>query len=215
MVSARSDQGVATPNQPIAKGASMRLRRRLARVAVVGVLAGTLMAVSPGPAQADALTPRDCHTILSGDMVRRLDVCARGWFSTNLLYTRGVVEMHTYALLGGINDWVDSRSQSITMEYAYNTRDRSPVKDWGQKYGNCRVNGPGGSVACSVPNTVRVAFYGPQLLASNVNEWATVVKIVSWRDDRGVSHPNHWIDTCPPPPQPDDDCPLVSPPWAI
>jgi len=109
--------------------------------------------------------------------------------------------MHTYKLLGGINDWVDSRSQSITLEYAYNSRDRSPVKDWGQRYGgNCRVNGPGGSVACSVPNAVRVAFYGPQLLASNENEWITVVKMVSWRDDRGVAHPNHWIDVCPPPP---------------
>jgi hypothetical protein len=66
-------------------------RRVLARVAVVGLLAGSLVAVIPGPARAGTLTPRSCHTILSGDGVRRLDVCARGWVSDAALYTRGVV----------------------------------------------------------------------------------------------------------------------------
>jgi hypothetical protein len=182
----------------------MRLRRPLARLAVVVLLAGALVAVIPGPARADTLTPREpCRTILSGDGVRRLDVCARGWIhSPDYLYTRGVVEMHTYKLLGGINDWVDSTSQSITMDLAHNTRNGTGVADWGQLVGgNCRVNGPGGSVSCSVPNTYRVAFYGPQLLASNFDKWQTVVGNLSWRDDRGVPH------------YPDLDPPLKSPVW--
>jgi hypothetical protein len=187
-------------------------RRALARVAVVGLLAGSLVAVIPGPAHAGTLTERSCHTIPSGDQVRRLDVCARGWISTpDYAYTRGVVEMHTYKLLGGINDWVDSTSQSITMEVAANTRDGPEVARWGQSVsGNCRVNGPGGSVGCSVPNTYRVAFYGPQLLASNVNTWGTSVFVVSWRDDRGVRHGPHTIDLVPATTVKE---PLLSPVW--
>jgi hypothetical protein len=180
---------------------------------MVGLLAGSLLALIPGSAHAGVLTPRDCHQVLSGDGVRRLDVCARGWISTpDWAYTRGVVEMHTYAWVGnGANQWVDSQSQSITVEYALNFRDGHWVKDWGQQFGGtCRVNGPGGSVGCSVPNTVRVAFYGPQLLASQVNAWRTDVWTVSWRDDRGVPHPLHDIDVLPNIP---GDQRLISPDW--
>jgi hypothetical protein len=102
------------------------------------------------------------------------------------------------------------------MEIAYNLRDDEQVLAWGQQrpeiQWRCRVNGPGGNVACSVPNTVRVAFYGPQMLASNENEWVTSVQIVSWRDDRGVPHPDHEIDTRPDLP---GKTPLRSPLWKI
>lgn len=162
----------------------------------------------PGTSSGGTLTPRSCHTILSGDGVRRLDVCARGWVSDAALYTRGVVEMHTYAWNNG---WFDSRSQSITMEWADNFRDGDRVATWGQSaVGGCRVNGPGGTVACSVANTVRVAFYGPQLLASNFNHWWTTAHVVSWRDDRGVAHRNHYIDIDP---RRLGDQPLDSPVW--
>jgi hypothetical protein len=195
------------------KGASMGLRGALARIVMAALLAGSLVAAMPGPARAGTeLTPRSCHTILSGDQVRRLDVCARGWVTVpDYLYTRGVVEMHTYKLLGGINDWVDSTSQTITLEWADNHRDGTEVAIWGGSDNNCRVNGPGGRVACSVPNTYRVAFYGPQLLASNVNTWDTAVFVVSWRDDRGVPHAMHKIDVDP---NHSGYQQLYSPPWS-
>jgi hypothetical protein len=184
------------------KGQRMRPgRRELARVAVVALLAGSLAAVLPGSAHADELTQRKCATILTGDKVRRLDVCVRGWRNTGWTTTRGVVEMHTYALLGGINDWVDSRSQSITLEVAENDccgRAQWPdggwqfKVSWGQSVsggGNCRINGPGGSVGCSVPNTVRVAFYGPAITTpSQIETYVTHTTYVSWRDDRGEPH---------------------------
>jgi hypothetical protein len=163
----------------------------------------------PGPAHAGVLTPRLCHQILSGDGVRRLDICARGWVGDARTVTRGVVEMHTYALLGGINDWVDSRSQSITLEWGrvFRCRRGNPctqsntdfTQEWGQGVRfsgqeTCRVNGPGGSVGCSVPNTYRVAFYGPKVSAPDLHEFETMVRYVSWRDDRGVAHPRNRVD---------------------
>ncbi len=198
----------------------MRLgRRAFARIAVVGLLAGSLVAVLPVPAHADELKPRKCaDPIISGDGVRRLDVCARGWVNTGSTATRGVLEMHTYARSFN-NVWVDSRSQSITVEQAFvDAGGAEPwpqgswfnVKTWGQYYGgNCRVNGPGGSVGCSVPNTIRVAFYSPQIDAPNVTTYATTVISVSWRDDRGVAHPNVPVK------DPDRDAPpLASPVWS-
>jgi hypothetical protein len=119
--------------------------------------------------------------------------------------TRGVVEMHTYKLLGGINDWVDSTSQSITLELAgVDCCGNAPwpdggnwrrVVNYGQQLGatTCRVNGSGGSVSCSVPNTYRVAFYSPQIGAPNFNTFVNVARTVSWRDDRGVAHRNVQI----------------------
>ena len=187
----------------------MRLgRTMLARIAVVAVLAMSLTGMVSGPAHAAGLTPRNCMTILTGDKVRRLDVCARGWLSSDGKTTRAVVEMHTYALLGGINDWVDSRSQSITIEQAkLDCCGASLLQVWGQVAPEkCRVNGPGGTVGCSVPNTARVAFYGPAHTIISGRRFFTTVEHVSWRDDRGLAHTwNHFA-----PPEPD---PLYSPIW--
>lgn len=205
------------------EGVRMRLGRRvLARIAMVGLLAGSLVAVSPGLAHADVLTPRKCaDPIISGDGVRRLDVCARGWKDSSNTWTRPVVEMHTYARSFN-NVWVDSRSRSITLEganlegFGYNPWPNGPweqVAVWGQQGaqqpgGNCRVNGPGGSVGCSVPNTIRVAFYGPVIWAGDAPLFVTLVYTVSWRDDRGVAHSNSLVF------DPDSDTPpLVSPVW--
>jgi hypothetical protein len=198
-------------------------RKVLARIAVVALLAGSLVAAIPGPAHADELTPRKCaDPIISGDLVRRLDVCVRGWRNTGWTTTRGVVEMHTYAWVGGgANQWVDSRSQSITMEVAENDCCGTAQwpdggwqfkVSWGQSVsggGNCRVNGPGGNVGCSVPNTIRVAFYGPAITTpSQITTYVTHTTYVSWRDDRGVPHRNVLVY------DPDQHRPpLVSPLW--
>lgn len=174
----------------------------LARVAMAALLAGSLVTVGSGPANAaPGLQPRRCKTILTGDMTRRLDVCVRGWNSDRPGYVRGVAEMHTYKLLGGINDWVDSRSQSITLDRQTIFRNDAYYADWGQTVTQkCRVNGPGGSVGCSVPNTVRVAFYGPEIYSFPlVNEWATEVVFVSWRDDRGDPHRDVFVGRSSPP----------------
>jgi hypothetical protein len=168
----------------------------LARIAVATLLAGSLVAVVSGPAHAaPGLQPRACKTILTGDKARRLDVCVRGWNRDNPGYVRGVAEIHTYKLLGGINDWVDSRSQSITLDRQLIFRNDAYYADWGQTVTQrCRVDGPGGSVGCSVPNTIRVAFYGPELYSFPlVNEWATEVVFVSWRTDRGDAHRDVFV----------------------
>jgi hypothetical protein len=178
-------------------------RRVLARVAVVALLAGLLQAVVPGPAHAGSLTPRSCRDVITGDRVRMLSVCARGWVSENAIYTRSVIEMHTYRQ-GAMGQWIDSRSQSITMNEAASDRDGSIVAIWGQdQTQKCRINGSGGTVGCSVPNVVRVAYYGPQLYAPNFNTWATIVWHVTWRDDRGVAHNVDWYQN-----------PLISPEWS-
>jgi hypothetical protein len=75
----------------------MRLgRTTLVRLAVVALLAGSMVAIASPPASATGLTSRRCRTILTGDGLRRMDVCARGWVSGGVDQTRGVVEMHTY-----------------------------------------------------------------------------------------------------------------------
>ena len=85
----------------------MRLgRTMLARIAVVALLASCLVAVVPGPAKAQ-LTLRKCTSdtnddIVTGDRVRKLSVCSRGWVNhVPASQTRGVVEMHTYILVNG------------------------------------------------------------------------------------------------------------------
>jgi hypothetical protein len=159
----------------------------LARIAVAAMLAGSLVALIPGSAHADYLTERRCDVMVSGDYVRKLDVCARGWVGSPFGYvTRGVVEMHTYKWLANIG-WVDSTSQSITLETAFNSL---AYPYWGQsETAKCRINGPGGNVGCSVPNTSRVAFYGPAMDSTHSGTFTTTVLVVSWRDDRGVPHP--------------------------
>ena len=198
-------------------------RRVLACIAVVALLAGSLIAAIPGPAQADTLTPRKCTSLITGDGVRRLDVCARGWMSTDFSTTRAVVEIHTYAWVGsGANQWVDSRSQSITVESvsmeccgtatwpAGGWELYIPMHHWGQSEEfKCRINGPGGSVGCSVPNTSRVAFYSPAITGGpQMAKFVALVFDVSWRDDRGVAHAHRA------PVDPDRHVPpLVSPAW--
>jgi hypothetical protein len=113
----------------------MRLgRTALARIAVVALLASCLVAVVPGPAKAGQLTLRSCTSdtgddIVRGDGLRKLSVCSRGWVDGNpASQTRGVVEMHTYAWVGGgFNRWVDSRSQSISLELARVDREDAPI----------------------------------------------------------------------------------------
>lgn len=199
----------------------MRLRRtKLVPIALIALLAGCLVAVMPGPAKAAAqLMPRRCTSdtnpssdILRGDGLRKLSVCSRGWVdAVPASSTRGVVELHTYAKNGG--QWVDSRSQSITINVAgvdkYTGSQWQRRVTWGQDAGgNCRVNGPGGSVGCSVPNTDRVAFYGPGIVTDGsgalFQNWAISV---SWRDDQGSPH---TADIHIPPP---NGPPLASPPW--
>jgi hypothetical protein len=193
----------------------MRAGRRVsAPVVVVVLLAGSLLALIPGPAHAAGLSDRKCaDPIISGDGVRYMSVCTRGWTADDYLHVRGVVEIHTYAWIGGgTQKWVDSRSQSITLESALISADGYQVAAWGQqKTGPCRVNGPGGSVGCSVPNTIRVAFYSQAISAlGGEHTFDNTVYYVSWRDDRGIAHPNNPI--CNP------DTPycngfLSSPPW--
>jgi hypothetical protein len=195
----------------------MRLgRKALARIAVVALLASCLVAVFPGAAEAQ-LTLRRCTSdtnedIVSGDHVRKLSVCSSGWVNGNpATQTRGVVEMHTYALVLG--NWVDSRSQSITIIDAFvddnDTVNWIPELRWGQDAGgNCRVNGPNGSVGCSVPNTVAVDFYSAGVGAiGNGVPFRNRALRVAWRDDRGVPHPNIVIQLRP------DNRPLISPTW--
>jgi hypothetical protein len=63
-------------------------------------------------------------------------------------------------------------------------------------------------VGCSVPNTVRVAFYGPAIATPGFDAHVTLVYRVSWRDDRGVAHPGVLVK------DPNrGTAPLVSPDW--
>jgi hypothetical protein len=61
-------------------------------------------------------------------------------------------------------------------------------------YGNdkssttCRVNGPSSpTIACSVPNTIRVAFYSTAFNGAALR-FENCVSRVSWRDDLGQAH---------------------------
>jgi hypothetical protein len=172
-------------------------RTMLARIALVALLASSLVAVLPGPAKAQ-LTQRNCTSdtgddILRGDGLRKLSVCSRGWVNGNpATSTRGVVELHTHALIR--NEWVDSVSQSISLELAHMQQLGSSgwfaAKVYGQEQGgNCRVNGPGGNVGCSVAHTDSVDFYGPALATAGVGlKFRNVAWRVSWRDDQGYPH---------------------------
>jgi hypothetical protein len=146
----------------------MRLgRTTLVRLAVVALLAGSIVAVASPPAHA-ALTSRSCRTILTGDGLRRMDVCARGWVTNPSDQTRGVVEMHTYRKSG--SSWVDSTSRTITLNGAYVQccSDNRYVAAWGNEYNNnssCRIDGPSGTVGCLVQNDYRVAFYSAKISA--------------------------------------------------
>jgi hypothetical protein len=172
--------------------------RLLVRLLVVLSVAGTAVVVTSAPAHA-YLTDRACtgqlyqpSDIVSGDGLRKLSICARGWVDDWDTSTRGVVELHTYARSGG--GWVDARSQSITVNVARVYRDDVTVLQvtFGNDVGltTCRVNGPSGSIACSVTNTFRVAFYSPHIAPdpTQSRSYNTLVDKVSWRDDRGIAH---------------------------
>jgi hypothetical protein len=164
----------------------MRLDRRVRKLLIVFIVAAAMVATLVTPANA-GLTPRNCSDIPTGDGLRMLSVCSRGYVDGRASF-RAVVEMHTYAW-GPCHDWVDSKSQSITMNSSgiRDPNDDTYLDWWGQDESHkCRVNGPAGMVACSVPNVTRVAFYGPQELASG--KFQNEVWKVSWRDDRGIAH---------------------------
>lgn len=166
-------------------------RTTLVQLAGVALLAGSIVAVASPPASALPLTSRNCRTILTGDGLRRMDVCARGWISNGLDQTRGVVEMHTYRKSG--SSWVDSTSQSITLNGAYVRccPDYQAIAAWGNEYNNnssCRIDGPNGTVGCMVKNDYRVAYYSARISAPGSSAFYTEVFKVSWRDDRGIPH---------------------------
>ena len=105
-------------------------------------------------------------------------------------HTRAVVEMHSYRWVGGgvPGGWVDSTSRSMTVRVALMANDRNLQYTWGAIGSEaCRVNGPGGPVACSVPNTSRVAFYSPNETPSGTTWYAGIYE-VSFRDAAGVAH---------------------------
>jgi hypothetical protein len=193
-------------------------RRSLIAVALfLPLLAGTLVTARPAAASAlvttrpaavtaTGLTPgRNCDNILTGDRLRMLSVCARGYVGA--LYTYGVVEMHTYRWLSVcpnlVGDaatspgcWLDSTSQSITLniaELGHHHTSGSTIDWW---WGNdmamshrCQVDSIGGRTACSVANTVRVAYYSAPFADDHCGAlWWTSVWKVSWRDDRGQAH---------------------------
>jgi hypothetical protein len=185
-------------------------RAMVVQVLLVVLVAGSVVAISPARASAaSGLTARTCESIYTGDRVRRLDVCTRGYIVGDG-YTSAVVEMHTYRWLAVCPNiagfavvssgcWLDSRSQSITMNESYfNHIHPSGVSLnwwWGNNFissHRCYVNSRTGPKACSVTNTVRVAFYSDEFpdVDRCGNMWYNEVYNVSWRDDRGIAH--YW-----------------------
>jgi hypothetical protein len=127
---------------------------------------------------------------------RRLSICARGWAADPApTQWRGVVEMHTYILVNGHP--MDRTSQSITVNQATfwpTNADGIAIISKGIDFGNdfsarsCRVNGASSSqIACSVPNTSRVAYYSTAWNGVAQGLKVDVYK-VSWRDDVGQPH---------------------------
>lgn len=169
-----------------------RARGRLHRVVVVAftlLLAATSLTMTAAPAHA-GLTPRTCSHRVSGDGNYRLDFCVRGWIDATNDHTRAVVEMHTYRYVAAVpGHWVDSPSQSITVDSASVGNYRGVLYAWGAKASKkCRINHPtGGRVGCTAVNTSRVAFFSPDNAAAGTTWWAGVYE-VSWRDASGAAH---------------------------
>lgn len=168
---------------------SKSLRRVVSALSTL-LLGAASLVVSASPAQA-GLTERRCTARTEG--AYKLDFCVRGWVDAGNDHTRGVVEMHTYRYVaGGPNGgWLDSTSQSITLNFAVmdNTSGFGFPYSWGNTGAetSCRINGPAGRVGCSVPNAARVAFYSKDN-ASNGRTWTARVYDVSFRDAQGVAH---------------------------
>jgi len=173
----------------------VKLRRAIvARVLLVVLVAGSLVAVASGPASAGTRTPRNCASYVDGAW--KLDVCSGGYYIDST-HARAAVDMHTYHWNSNCGDgsgcWQDSQSQSITMNDSqvwYNPNIWYPYFDWGQNYGaQCRVNDPAaGTVTCSVPNAVRVTFYSKAFTRQPHTVYSNVIHYVSWRDASGQAH---------------------------
>ncbi|HEV8648616.1 MAG TPA: hypothetical protein VG276_04250 [Actinomycetes bacterium] len=171
----------------------------ITRIVPVLLVAGLFVAVPASPASAGTRTPRLCDSYYDG--VWKLDFCSGGWYDGDG-HARAVVDMHTYhwQYCPSIrsNCWLDSQSQSITMntsEVQYlSTADWTRYFFWGQNQTDkCRVNSPTGTVACSVANVVRVTFYS-KLFTKNPGYWyVNRVEYVSWRDASGQAH-GTWVD---------------------
>ena len=141
------------------------------------------------PTSASArLTDRECHDYDTSNN-RRLSVCARVWFSDeDYHYSRAVVEMHTYILVNGY-PVADSKSTSITINYASYDAIGAGYLFFGNNESSttCRINGPAGRVGCSQPATSRVAFYSA--VRENIfQNFKTCVRMISFRDDQGIAH---------------------------
>jgi hypothetical protein len=175
---------------PGSRGAAAMLRRALLLLCLSSAVAG-LTVTAAAPASAGLTGGRVCRDFYTGDRHQRLSVCALFWFSDVNTQYRAVVQMHTYILVNGF--WTDVRSQSITINSAIVDAFQigSGVNYGGFNFGNdinqqlnkntCRVNGPSGAIACSVPNTYRVDFY-------SVADSYTSVPNISWRDQLGAAH---------------------------
>lgn len=173
------------------------LKRALLCLCLLSVTVAGLTVVGAAPASA-GLTPvetRKCANFDSSNN-RRLSICARGWVADPAATQwRGVVEMHTYIWVAG--RLVDQRSQSITVNQAtfwpMNAAGKAIIPqgiDFGNDHSSrsCRVNSPTSSqIACSVPNTSRVAFYSTAFNGVAQGGQLEVYK-VSWRDDVGQPH---------------------------
>ena len=155
----------------------------------------TITNATPASAGLSPLGTRPCANFDSSNN-RRLSICVRGWVADPApTQWRGVVEMHTYILVNGHP--VDRTSQSITVNQATFwplNADGIAIVPKGYDFGNdfssrtCRVNGPNSSqIACSVPNTSRVAFYSTAFNGVAQGSLTEVYK-VSWRDDVGQPH---------------------------
>ena len=171
------------------------LKRALLCLCLLTMSVAGLTVVGAPPASA-ALTPdRKCANFDSSNN-RRLSICARGWVADPAATQwRGVVEMHTYILVNGHP--IDRTSQSITVNQAtfwpMNANGKAIIPagiDFGNDFSSrsCRVNSPSSSqIACSVPNTGRVAFYSTAFNEVAQGGRLEVYK-VSWRDDVGQPH---------------------------
>ena len=155
----------------------------------------TITNATPASAGLSPLATRTCANFDSSNN-RRLSICVRAWVADPApTQWRGVVEMHTYILVNGHP--VDRTAQSITVNQATFwplNADGKAIIPTGIDFGNdfssrsCRVNGASSSqIACSVPNTYRVAFYGTAWNGVAQSLKVDVYK-VSWRDDVGQPH---------------------------
>lgn len=168
----------------------MKLTKVITRIVPVLLVVGLFVAVSAGPANAGVRTPRNCASYYDGDW--KLDVCSGGYYVDGT-HDRAVVDMHTYHWSEYCGCWLDSQSQSITMNESYvyygHPYQVFPLFHWGMDDGiQCRVNDPAGSVNCGITNAVRVTFYSKAFTASVTELYANRVTRVSWRDASGHAH---------------------------